>query len=192
MARGEAAALEHFDPVRERLLKKLKLLEPATPQVAQSVVLERRKVPLGAEDALEPDWVGAQVLSRDPALEQVEVLEHPVVQGHSERVMGVLEHNLEYVALDLKAAKLEHRIAHPVCKAGLEAGFAVGGPSVGRILLEREFAPAVEGTPLTRVSSGRVVGGVGQPWSPVAVNERAAGVDSQRVGGAAGLENPGV
>lgn len=184
VAGDPAPACQHGFAVRQRVATQLALGGPLARDMAEPVVPQRRQGPGGRVGAQQGDRFLARVADDGPALDDVRVLVHPVVERHLQGVAAVAEGQRQLARLDVVAGRLPLEGAGAVGEPDLQGRRPVARTAVDGELLP-DGRPALEAAGLGRGRDGEFPGLRGrQSWAPRDMAGHSGLVDPQRVRGA--------
>ena len=113
-----------------------------------------------------------------------------VVKGDLDRVIDVLENDIEIVALDAVGGVAQHEIAVAVFTGDFESGLIIARSAPSGKLFGLEHLVGIEGGDVAEGGRGGEIFGAPERCAPVEVAERAIGAKAHGVGTGAGREKP--
>lgn len=191
MAGDPATAGQHRFAVGQSVAVEPALGGPLARDMAEPVVPQRRQGPRRRVGAQQGDRLVALVAYDRPALDDVRVLAHPVVELHPQGVEAVAEREGQLALVHVVAGGLPLEGTGPVLEPHLEGRRSVARPAVHGKLLP-DPGPALEAAGRDGRGRGGEPPGLleGQPWPPRDMARRSGLVDPQRVRGARGGQQP--
>ena len=190
MAGVALAAFQHLLAFVDGLVIHLGLGGPASGEVGELIAFARRQVPGGRLRALHGKGARRGVANGGAAAQDAVVGIDAVVERDFDRVVDVLEDDIEIVAGDAVGDVAQDEVAVAVVAGDFEGGLVVARAAPAGELFGFEHLARIEGGDVAaRGRRGEIVGAP-ERSAPVEMAERAIGAEAHGVGTLAGGQEP--
>ena len=181
MAGVPLPALDHFLAFVDGLVIDLGFGSPAPAQIGELIALARRQIPSGRLRALHRQHLRRGVAHGGIAAKDAVLRIDAVVQRHLDRVVHVLQHDVQFVAVDFVRYVAQHQVAHRVSARDLQRRLVIARTAPAGKFLGLHHLPRVEARHVTAPRRRRQIVDAPQRRAPIEVAQRAIGAHAHGV-----------